>query len=129
MRALALSGLTLATLGTVHLMAHFSMRPEDAPPVAVQMQQTTIELLGTHTLLQFHIGFSVTMGALLVAYGAMVGLIAAEPQRRAVRLLHAAVCVVMVALTVVYFHPLAWGLCLVALVMAAMSLRFTPSPA
>ena len=129
MRTLSLSGLTLALLGGVHLLAHFSLSPEDAPPVIAQMEQTTIELMGTHTLLQFHVGFSVTMGALMIAYGAMIMLVGADPVRPAVQRLHVAICAVMVGLTLLYFHPLAWGMCLLALVMAAVSLTPTPEPA
>ena len=125
MRALVLSGLTMALLGGLHLLAHFSLRPEDAPPVIEQMRQTTIELMGTYTLLQFHTGFSVTMGALLIAYGSMIGLIALDMPCRSVRGLHAVICAVLVGLTLLYFHPLAWGMCLLALIMALMSFRST----
>ena len=129
MRAFTISGLTLSLLGGLHLLAHFSLAPEDAPPVIAQMEQTTIELMGTHTLLQFHVGFSVTMGALMIAYGAMMVLVGADPVRPAVLRLHAVVCAVMVGLTALYFHPLAWGMCLLALVMAVVSLAPAARPA
>ena len=129
MRAFSLSGLTLSLLGVLHLLAHFSLPPEDAPPVIAQMEQTTIELMGTHTLLQFHVGFSVTMGALMIAYGGMMVLVGAEPVRPAVLRLHTVICAVMVGLTVLYFHPLAWGMCLLALAMAVVSLVPTAQPA
>jgi len=127
-RSLRWSGATIGALGAIHIVAHFAPPPEEAGPILEQMRQTPIELMGAHTMLQFHLGFSLAMGVMLLAYGVVVALVADPAPRVGVRRIHTLVCAVMTVLSMVYFHPLAWGMCLVAFAISLPGLGQPPSP-
>lgn len=109
---------SLMLLGALHLVAHFFMlAQEDVPPIINDMHNFKIEMLGQHTLLQFHNGFSITMGFLLFAYGFQNMLLAAFfIQHKKSILLAIVISLITFFLALIYFHVLAYGLLLLAMV-------------
>lgn len=117
-----LGALACIVLGLLHTMSQLlkdkSGNQELARALDV-MEQTSIQAMGTHSLLKFYNGFSLTMGILLIAFGAQA-YATATPTRRlaAVNTLSS---LVLFVVAVVYFHPLAYLFLLLALVCFAIS--------
>ena len=119
------AGLTLALLGMLHLATDISARSQgDMPAIFQDMAATKIRMLGTYSLLQFYTGFSVIMGVMLVLYGLNVWLTArgsfsAIPKNMFA--FNVIASLILFVLTVIYFHPLAYGFCLAAFLLFALS--------
>ena len=111
-------------LGVLHLLGHAAGPAEEDLDVFVQMRAFTIEFMGTHDLLTFYNGFSVTMGALCIAFGGLAYLVGRRHPDPVVSRF-AAMCTAGVGvLAVIYFHPLAWGMAFAStLLLAAASTR------
>jgi hypothetical protein len=119
------AGLTLALLGMLHLATDILARNQgDMPAIFQDMAAYKIRMLGTYSLLQFYTGFSLIMGVMLVLYGLNVWLTArgsfsAIPKNMFT--FNVMASLILFVLTVVYFHPLAYGFCLVAFLLFALS--------
>jgi hypothetical protein len=119
------AGLTLATLGMLHLASDILARSQgDMPAIFQDMAAYKIQMLGTYSLLQFYTGFSVIMGVMLVLYGLNVWLTArgsfsAIPKNMFA--FNVIASLILFVLTAVYFHPLAYGFCLAAFLLFALS--------
>jgi len=119
------AGLTLAILGMLHLATDISARSQgDMPAIFQDMEAYQIRMLGTYSLLQFYTGFSVIMGVMLVLYGLNVwftarGSFSAIPKNMFA--FNVIASLILFVLTVVYFHPLAYGFCLAAFLLFVLS--------
>ncbi|MCZ8519938.1 MULTISPECIES: LIC_13387 family protein [Paenibacillus] len=115
-------------LGLLHNVV-FVLRSSMNPAVRVQnpviqsMEDYKIELFGTHTMLQFYEGFSLTMGCLFLLLGFMNVLVSRSlplPALRSAALFNAFACLVLTALSLVYFHLLATSFLLLSLLGYAL---------
>jgi hypothetical protein len=119
------AGLLLAILGILHVTTDVLARSQGNMPAIFQdMEAYQIQMLGTYNLLQFHIGFSLIMGIMLVLYGLNVWLTAREnfiaiPKN--IFVFNAIASLILFVLTLVYFHPLAYGFCLAAFLLFVLS--------
>ncbi|WP_426449517.1 LIC_13387 family protein [Paenibacillus sp. S-38] len=87
-------------------------------PVYQSMKEYKIDLIGTHSLLKFYDGFSLTMGCLLILLGTLNLLVSRSlplPALRAAALFNAVACLLLTALSLVYFHLLATSFFVLAL--------------
>lgn len=98
-------------LGLIHLMAHFGMTMKQEPnQLMMDMESYKIHLFGEHSLLQFHIGFSIMMGFMLAAFG-LQNLLCAKfiTQHRGALFSSIVISAVSFVLAFTYFHVLAYG--------------------
>lgn len=104
-------------LGLFHLLTHFGMTLGQKPPsVLKDMEAFRIDLLGEHNLLKFHNGFSIMMGFLLMAYGLQNFLQAKYISgKRSSMIAPIITASIAFAITVIFFHPLAYGMVMVSL--------------
>ncbi|MGF7031166.1 hypothetical protein J2T17_002072 [Paenibacillus mucilaginosus] len=87
-------------------------------PVFQSMQEYKINLFGTHSLLKFYEGFSLTMGCLLILLGVLNLIVSRSlplPALRSAALFNAVACLLLTGLSLVYFHVLATSLFVLAL--------------
>lgn len=103
--------IALILLGIIHLGAHFGMTaPDDAKPLLDDMNAYTIELMGRHSLLKFHNGFSVMMGFLLSAFGLIIyQLREAILVNRTTLLTVFLISAIGFGISFIFFHVLAYG--------------------
>ena len=103
--------IALILLGLIHLSAHFGMTPpEDAQSLLDDMNAYTIELMGSHSLLKFHNGFSVMMGFLLSAFGLILyQLRAAILANKTTLLTVFLLSMIGFVISFIFFHVLAYG--------------------
>ena len=121
-RALHTAGsVVFVLLGTAHLVGHATGPAEADLEVFQAMRAYTIELMGTHDLMQFYTGFSLAMGALMIAFGVFAGFVGRRHPDAAVSALAAVLTGGVGLLAVVYFHPLAWGLAFLSAGLYAMA--------
>lgn len=101
-------------LGAMHLCAQISggSYGENVLRAFATMRAAKFDFMGAHDLMQFYTGFSVTMGFMLFAFGLQAMLI--RRPTRTVAITNAVMSLVAAVLAIVYFHPLAWTLLLLA---------------
>ncbi len=94
-------------LGAMHLTSHLLQGGVDfqMADTLTAMQNTTIQFMGKHTLLQFYNGFSLTMGFLLIAFGLQTFMIKKPSSQIAA--VNSVITTVLFFLCVKYFHFLA----------------------
>lgn len=110
------AGATLTLLGFLHLLAHFmGPKSEEVPEVIRMMEAYEIEMMGTHTLLGFHTGFSLMTGLFMITIGAIQLAHATKIDRPILRTLILFTSLSF-AVSLYYFHPLAYGLILLGLI-------------
>lgn len=116
--------IALILLGIIHLGAHFGMTPpDDAKELLEDMNSYTIELMGNHSLMKFHNGFSVMMGFLLSAFGLILyQLRTAILASRSVLLTVFLITVIGFGISFMFFHVLAYGFFLFSTICFAYTL-------
>lgn len=98
-------------LGLLHLMAHFGMMVREEPnQLMMDMEAFKIQLFGELSLLQFHIGFSIMMGFLIVAFG-LQSLLCAKfiTQNKGALFSSLVISAISFLIAFTYFHVLAYG--------------------
>lgn len=115
------AGVSFSLLGVLHLLAHFmGSKGESIPDIIVQMQAYEIELMGTHSLLSFHLGFSITTGLFMVTVGMFLVIHAKKIDGKMLRTLIFFVTVTLIT-AIIYFHILAYGLILIGLILLVIA--------
>ena len=101
----------LATLGIIHLLAHFAMvAPDDAQSVIDAMTNYKLELFGEHSLMKFHNGFSVMMGFLMLLLGVQNYLLAPHIiNNKSILSIIILGSLILLGIALYYFHILAYG--------------------
>jgi len=106
-------------LGVLHIMAHIFGNPDDPTSTKLlqDMENCKINILGEHNFLKFYNGFSIMMGVLLSAFGLQC-LILSEfiLKSRNARYSTIIITVIVFALSVAYFHVIAYGFTFFSLV-------------
>ena len=99
-------------LGALHLLAHKFSSPGDSMSIKLlqNMETCKINILGEHNFLKFYNGFSITMGVLLSAFGLQC-LILSEFILKNRKALYSTIIItaIVFALSIVYFHIIAYG--------------------
>lgn len=108
-------------LGVMHLLSQMSTDglDENVLQVLAQMKETSFYFMGQHDLMQFYIGFSLTMGFMLFAFG-LQALMIKNPTKSAV-VVNTIVSLVAAILAIIYFHPLAYSFLLFSALCFAIS--------
>ena len=98
-------------LGLIHLAAHYGMpAPESAQTLIHDMETYTIELMGTHSVLDFHNGYSIMMGLLMFIFGLQSYLVShAILDNKAALWVTFLVSLVAFVVAFIFFHILAYG--------------------
>lgn len=111
-------------LGSMHLFSHLlsgnNLDPQMTKTLA-EMKNTIINIIGEHTLWQFYEGFSLTMGFLLIAFGLQAYMID-NPNKRII-ITNIIITLVILVLTIKYFHLIASAFMLLALICFFISLK------
>jgi hypothetical protein len=105
-------------LGILHLLFQFGPKPEDAllHQLLADMENYKIKMMGTHSLLQFHNGFSINMGFLISEFGIQHFLLAKEIlKNRTAFISTILITSVIFIIALLYFHALAFGFVFFAL--------------
>ncbi|MDD3319876.1 MAG: hypothetical protein PHS59_00315 [Paludibacter sp.] len=99
-------------LGALHLLAHIFSSPEDPMSIKLlqDMENCKINILGEHNFLKFYNGFSISMGVLLSAFGLQC-LILSEFILENRKALYTTIIItaIVFALSIAYFHIVAYG--------------------
>ncbi|MEQ8905190.1 hypothetical protein [Ekhidna sp.] len=110
------AGVSLTLLGALHLIANFlGPKSAEVPEVIRLMEAYEIDMMGTHTLLSFHKGFSLMTGLFMIAIGVIQLAHASKIDRSILRTL-ILFTFLSLAVSLYYFHPLAYGLILIGLI-------------
>ncbi len=122
-KLIKIAGGALTLLGTLHLLAHF-MGPggEEVPEVIRMMEDFKIEMMGTHSLMSFHNGFSIMTGLFMITIGVFLIVHASKIDRSMLQTLMFFTLIAF-AVALLYFHPLAYGLLLIGFVCQLIALR------
>ena len=96
-------------LGVMHLFV--SLSPKDGVGENVlltyaNMKETIFDFMGQHDLMQFYMGFSITMGFMLFAFG-LQAFVNNKPTKPII-IVNMMVSLVASVLAIIYFHPLAY---------------------
>ncbi|WP_424963775.1 LIC_13387 family protein [Ekhidna sp.] len=103
------------------MLAHFlGPKSENAPDVILQMKAYEIELMGTHSLLSFHLGFSIMTGLFMITIGMLLLLHSKKIDGSILRTLIFFITVSLIT-SIIYFHILAYGLILVGLIFLVVA--------
>lgn len=106
-----ISGILLVFLGLCHQSAHVMFSLESNPPPIVEdMKAFKIELMGTHTLAQFHDGFSLMTGFFLLFLGFIILILRKKINDHTLDFVITATIFLVCILSVFYFHILAYGI-------------------
>lgn len=113
-----ISGISLLILGGIHLAVHvlFQLNPEK-PPIVAEMNAFEINLMGTHTLLKFHEGFSLMTGFFILFLGVIVLMVNRKLQDISLDRWLLVIIGSLVVISIVYFHVLAYGVTAFAFVV------------
>ncbi len=117
-----LGAIAYMILGAMHGLSHLAKGNIDDPKLAntlAEMSNTTIDLLGEHSIMKFYDGFSLTMGFLLLAFG-LQAFVTDKPGKKIV-LVDILVTLITLILTIRYFHIIAWSFMGIALVCFVIS--------
>jgi hypothetical protein len=106
-------------LGILHLLAQAFGKPDDpiADKLMLDMANFKIYLIGEHSLLKFHQGFSIMMGFLLSVFGIQNFLLAREiliNKKAFVSIIVISAIAFLIAF--MFFHMLAFGFIFISLV-------------
>jgi hypothetical protein len=99
-------------LGFLHLLFQFGPKPDDLAlhSLLADMENHKIKVMGVHSLLKFHNGFSVNMGFLLLAFGIQHLLLAkAILSNKTAFVSTIIITAVIFVIALIYFHALAFG--------------------
>ncbi|WP_436515735.1 LIC_13387 family protein [Ekhidna sp. To15] len=119
------AGAALALLGILHLIAQFfGPSNEEVPEVIQMMKDYEIEMMGTHTLMSFHNGFSIMTGLFMITIGTLQLAHASKIDRTMLRTLMFFTLIAFVV-SLQYFHPLAYGLILIGFIGQLIAYRKT----
>ncbi len=111
------SGATLLLLGVIHLLAHFlGPKSEEVPEVIQLMNEFTIEMMGTYTLMQFHQGFSLMTGVFMISLG-MIHVTQVDKINRSFLKTLISINLLALLISAIYFHPLAYGMIALSTIM------------
>ncbi len=96
-------------LGFMHLVSQMQKDglSENVLQTLMRMKNTTFHFMGQHDLMQFYTGFSITMGFMLFAFGLQTFLIN-KPSRQII-VADILISLVVLILSIIYFHPLAYS--------------------
>lgn len=100
----------LILLGFLHLMAMLKPLPENPAlkNLRTSMKEYQIHFMGDHSLLKFHIGFSVMMGFLIIALGLQSFFLSQELSVNKRALISLTIITLLACiLTICFFHLLA----------------------
>ena len=125
MKLYKIGSIAFVILGALHLAAHFagSQNPNaDTQAVLNQMQALKIDLFGQHDLLKFHNGFSIMMGVLLAVFG-LQNFIIADAATKNYQLSSILISIVLLLLSILYFHILATAFIFSSLVCYLVSYK------
>ncbi len=99
-------------LGLLHLLFQFGPKPDDAAlhQLLANMESFKIKMMGEHSMLQFHNGFSINMGFLLFAFGLQHLLLANEILKNRMAFISTIlITAIIFIIALLYFHALAFG--------------------
>lgn len=112
-------------LGILHTIAHIAgnLKHDQASIVLInQMANHKIQLLGEHSLLKFHTGFSLMMGLLLSSFG-IQNLLVAKILNKKYLLSTIIITIFALILSILYFHILATMFILLSLIGYILSYK------
>ncbi len=113
-----IGSIAFIALGLLHIIAHFlgTLNPDKATfDLLNQMANHKIQLLGEHSLLKFHTGFSLTMGFLLSVFGVQ-NLLVAKTVNKKYLISTIIITAITFILSIAYFHLLATTFIFVSLI-------------
>ncbi len=118
---ITLASILWMLLGILHTVAYLAAPLNDpvVNKVLNDMNGAVIHFFGEHTVLQLYNGFSLTMGFLLFVYG-LSAFVVQRPDKRTL-MVNIPVSFAVLALTERYFHILASGFMLAALICFIIS--------
>jgi hypothetical protein len=111
-------------LGILHLLFQFGPKPDDPAlhQLLADMENYKIKIMGIHSLLKFHNGFSVNMGFLLLAFGIQHLLLAKEILNNKRAFISTIIITAIIfAIALIYFHVLAFGFVFFSLLCFAIA--------
>jgi hypothetical protein len=111
-------------LGILHLLFQFGPKPNDTAlhQLLADMGNYKIKIMGEHSLLKFHNGFSVNMGFLLFAFGIQHFLLAKEILNNKTAFVSTIIITAIIfAMALIYFHVLAYGFVFFSLLCFSIS--------
>ena len=113
-----ISGVLLIFLGFCHQAVHllFEMNPEK-PQIVLDMINYKIEVIGTHSLFQFHTGFSLMTGHFLMCLGIILLVLRNIIDDRLTDITFILIILSISVISVIYFHVLAYGVTFLAAVI------------
>ncbi len=118
-----LGSILYMVLGTLHTLSHLLNGASDDSQLTdtlAKMEAASFQFMGEHTLMQFYNGFSLTMGFLLFAFGLQAYMIN-QPDKRII-VTDILISMVILLLTVIYFHLLASAFAAAATICFTISL-------
>lgn len=118
-----ISGILLIFLGLCHQTVHvlFELNPEK-PPIVGDMQNFKIEMMGIHTLLEFHNGFSIMTGHFIICIGIIV-LVIRKIEEKSIDISLVLIISSISVISVFYFHVLAYGISGLAAVFYLLAMK------
>lgn len=118
MKTYKIASILFIILGILHTISHIigNLNPDKTTlALLTQMNNHKIQLLGEHSLLKFHTGFSFMMGFLLSAFGVQ-NLLATAVVSKKYLLSAIIITAIALALSIIYFHLLATAFIFTSLV-------------
>jgi hypothetical protein len=105
-----IAGILLIFLGTCHQGVHllFELDP-DKPQIVFDMMNYKIEMMGTHSLMKFHSGFSIMTGHFLMSLGLILILLRKKLSDKSIDYAITGILLFIFIISVLYFHALAYG--------------------
>lgn len=115
------SSILLIILGLIHLGAQvsFFFAPEE-PSIVTEMRNFKLDLFGTHDLFKFHLGFSWFTGFFIIYMGCVM-LLSRENNSLKWNLFQLITLIIVTSFSIVYFHALAYGFLISALITFSYS--------
>lgn len=116
-------------LGIGHLASHISKSglSENVLQTLNLMQRTKFDFMGQHDLMQFYTGFSIVMGAMLIAFR-LQSLLIKQPSKPVI-ILNILVSLLIFVPAVMYFHPVAYCFNAFSMICFTLALyQFAKSP-
>ena len=114
-----ISGVLLIVLGVMHLIAEITSPALGDLQIFQQMNAYIINFLGEHTLYEFLIGFSYTMGLLFIFCGILIML---SNDKKAF-IFTFFFLLVLTGISLKYFHPIAYGIQIVSSFMILLAIK------
>lgn len=117
MKLYRIGSVAFIILGALHITAHvIGNLNQDERTLSLfgQMEAYEIQLFGNHNLLKFHNGFSLMMGFLISVFGIQNSIVSKRPTKNYM-ISSIIISLIMLGLSVWYFHLLATTFILVSL--------------